>query len=43
MNQRTLPIDVYKKLVNIIGACEDQEIELRNLGPMGHFAFISSG
>jgi len=32
MNQRTLRIDVYQGLEDIIGACENQEIEIRILG-----------
>jgi hypothetical protein len=32
MNQRTLQIDVYQGLVDIICACENQEIQFRNLG-----------
>jgi hypothetical protein len=30
MNQRMLQIDVYQRLVDTIGACEDQEIEFQN-------------
>ncbi len=32
MNQRTLQIDVYQRLVNTSGASENKEIELQNLG-----------
>jgi len=31
MNQRTLRIDVYQRLVDTIGARDNQEIELQNL------------